>query len=79
MAFLQIGVIQTIACFFTFFAIMTEHGFPLTRLLGIRHDWDSKNVEDLKDAYGQEWVCCVNIMFKRVSKLKSYAIIHYIN
>lgn len=69
MAFLQIGVIQTIACFFTFFAIMTEHGFPLTRLLGIRHDWDSKDVEDLIDAFGQEWVCCVNIMLIRVSKL----------
>lgn len=28
MAYLQIGVIQTVACFFTFFAIMAEHGFP---------------------------------------------------
>lgn len=56
MAYLQIGVIQTVACFFTFFAIMAEHGFPPSRLKGIREDWDSKNVEDLEDGYGQEWV-----------------------
>ncbi|XP_033165848.1 sodium/potassium-transporting ATPase subunit alpha isoform X1 [Drosophila mauritiana] len=55
MAYLQIGVIQTVACFFTFFAIMAEHGFPPSRLKGIREDWDSKNVEDLEDGYGQEW------------------------
>ncbi|XP_034489355.1 sodium/potassium-transporting ATPase subunit alpha-like, partial [Drosophila innubila] len=55
MAYLQIGTIQTVACFFTFFAIMAEHGFPPSVLLGIRHDWDSKDVEDLVDGYGQEW------------------------
>ncbi|KAM8701649.1 hypothetical protein ACLKA7_005522 [Drosophila subpalustris] len=55
MAYLQIGTIQTVACFFTFFAIMAEHGFPPSVLLGIRHDWDSKDVEDLLDGYGQEW------------------------
>ncbi|XP_030377311.1 sodium/potassium-transporting ATPase subunit alpha [Scaptodrosophila lebanonensis] len=55
MAYLQIGVIQTVACFFTFFAIMAEHGFPPRRLLGIRHDWDSKDVDDLLDGFGQEW------------------------
>ncbi|XP_030569601.1 sodium/potassium-transporting ATPase subunit alpha isoform X3 [Drosophila novamexicana] len=56
MAYLQIGVIQTVACFFTFFAIMAEHGFPPSKLIGIRHNWDSKDVEDLEDGYGQEWV-----------------------
>ncbi|XP_043657317.1 sodium/potassium-transporting ATPase subunit alpha isoform X1 [Drosophila teissieri] len=55
MAYLQIGVIQTVAAYFTFFAIMAEHGFPPSRLKGIREDWDSKNVEDLEDDYGQEW------------------------
>ncbi|XP_017072978.2 sodium/potassium-transporting ATPase subunit alpha, partial [Drosophila eugracilis] len=55
MAYLQIGIIQTVASFFTFFAIMAEHGFPPSRLLGIRHDWDSSDVEDLEDGYGQEW------------------------
>ncbi|KAH8418895.1 hypothetical protein KR009_002243 [Drosophila setifemur] len=55
MAYLQIGVIQSTACFFTFFAIMAEHGFPPSKLFGIREDWDSKNVEDLEDGYGQEW------------------------
>ncbi|EDW85969.2 uncharacterized protein Dwil_GK18474, partial [Drosophila willistoni] len=55
MAYLQIGVIQTVACYFTFFAIMCEYGFPPSRLKGIREDWDSKNVDDLVDGYGQEW------------------------
>lgn len=56
MAYLQIGVIQSIASFFTFFSIMAEHGFLPSRLFGIRKDWDSKDVEDLQDGYGQEWV-----------------------
>ncbi|EDV45277.2 sodium/potassium-transporting ATPase subunit alpha [Drosophila erecta] len=55
MAYLQIGVIQAVAAFFTFFAIMAEHGFPPSRLKGIRENWDSKYVEDLEDGYGQEW------------------------
>ncbi|XP_022208920.1 sodium/potassium-transporting ATPase subunit alpha [Drosophila obscura] len=55
MAYLQIGVIQTVACFFTFFAIMAEHGFPPSSLIGIRERWDSKDVDDLADSYGQEW------------------------
>ncbi|XP_034656439.1 sodium/potassium-transporting ATPase subunit alpha [Drosophila subobscura] len=55
MAYLQIGVIQTVACFFTFFAIMAEHGFPPSSLIGVRQRWDSKDVDDLADKYGQEW------------------------
>ncbi|KAH8236073.1 hypothetical protein KR032_007408, partial [Drosophila birchii] len=55
MAYLQIGVIQSVASFFTFFAIMAEYGFMPKRIIGIRKDWDSKDNENLQDSYNQEW------------------------
>lgn len=55
MTYLQIGTLQAVSCLFTFLAIMAEHGFFPSILLGIRNDWDSKDVEDLTDGYGQEW------------------------
>lgn len=56
MAYGQIGMIQALAGFFIYFVIMGENGFLPARLLGIRKNWDSKNVNDLADSYGQEWV-----------------------
>ena len=56
MAYGQIGMIQASAGFFTYFVIMAENGFLPNRLLGIRKEWDSKAVTDLRDSYGQEWV-----------------------
>jgi sodium/potassium-transporting ATPase subunit alpha len=55
MAYGQIGMIQASAGFFTYFVIMCESGFWPKYLFGIRHEWDSKAVNDLKDSYGQEW------------------------
>nr|XP_041632421.1 sodium/potassium-transporting ATPase subunit alpha isoform X2 [Drosophila kikkawai] len=55
MAYLQIGVIQTVASFFTFFAILAEHGFMPLDIIGIRNKWDSKDNENLLDSYNQEW------------------------
>uniref|UniRef100_T1GMD8 Cation-transporting P-type ATPase C-terminal domain-containing protein n=1 Tax=Megaselia scalaris TaxID=36166 RepID=T1GMD8_MEGSC len=55
MAYGQIGVIQAAAGFYAYFVIMAENGFLPRRLFGIRKLWDSKNVEDLKDSYNQEW------------------------
>jgi len=66
MAYLQIGVIQTVACYFTFFAIMAEHGFPPSRLVGIRGAWDAKEVEDLEDGYGQEWVILLHSYYNDI-------------
>ena len=52
----QIGVMQACSGFFAYFIIMAENGFLPNTLLGIRKAWDSKGINDLEDAYGQEWV-----------------------
>lgn len=56
MAYGQIGMIQASSGFFVYFVIMGENGFWMTRLLGLREQWDSQAVNDLQDSYGQEWV-----------------------
>ena len=55
MTYGQIGMIQALAGFFTYFVIMGENGFlPLT-LLGLRSDWDNRDLH-VTDSYGQDWV-----------------------
>ena len=56
MAYGQIGMIQAVAGFFTYFVILAENGFLPSRLLGLRREWDSKAINDLEDSFGQEWV-----------------------
>jgi sodium/potassium-transporting ATPase subunit alpha len=58
MAYGQIGMIQGVAGFFTYFVIMADSGFLPMRLLGLREAWNSQAVNDLKDSYNQEWVIC---------------------
>ncbi|XP_019852322.1 PREDICTED: sodium/potassium-transporting ATPase subunit alpha-1-like isoform X2 [Amphimedon queenslandica] len=54
MTYGQIGMIQALAGFFTYFVIMGENGFlPLT-LLGLRSDWDNRDLH-VTDSYGQDW------------------------
>ncbi|XP_018024195.1 sodium/potassium-transporting ATPase subunit alpha isoform X1 [Hyalella azteca] len=55
MAYGQIGMIQALAGFFTYFVIMAENGFLPPFLFGLRETWDSKAINDLTDSYGQEW------------------------
>ncbi|XP_046344177.1 sodium/potassium-transporting ATPase subunit alpha-like [Haliotis cracherodii] len=55
MAYGQIGMIQASAGFFVYFVIMGENGFWMSKLLGIREEWDSLGINDLEDSYGQEW------------------------
>lgn len=55
----MIGMIQAAAGFFAYFVIMAECGFLPPDLFGLRSDWDSKAVNDLRDSYGQEWVCII--------------------
>ncbi|XP_069976693.1 sodium/potassium-transporting ATPase subunit alpha isoform X6 [Penaeus vannamei] len=55
MAYGQIGMIQALAGFFTYFVIMAENGFLPPHLFGLRERWDSKAINDLEDHYGQEW------------------------
>ncbi|XP_065321869.1 sodium/potassium-transporting ATPase subunit alpha-like [Gordionus sp. m RMFG-2023] len=51
----QIGIIHSLAGFFTFFIVMAENGFLPNRLLNIREQWDSEYINDLEDSFGQEW------------------------
>ncbi|XP_018613666.1 sodium/potassium-transporting ATPase subunit alpha-2 isoform X1 [Scleropages formosus] len=55
MAYGQIGMIQALGGFFTYFVILAENGFLPQRLLGIRLDWDDRNNNEVEDSYGQEW------------------------
>merc|ERR1712168_932451 len=55
MAYGQIGMIQALAGFFTYFVILAENGFLPPDLFGLRERWDSKAANDLEDSYGQEW------------------------
>uniref|UniRef100_A0A3P8ZZU1 Sodium/potassium-transporting ATPase subunit alpha n=1 Tax=Esox lucius TaxID=8010 RepID=A0A3P8ZZU1_ESOLU len=55
MAYGQIGMIQAIAGFFTYFVILAENGFWPQTLLGIRLDWDDRFNNELEDSYGQQW------------------------
>lgn len=54
-SYLQIGVMQAVAGFFTYFSVMSEHGFRPSRLIGLREDWDDQSIEWLEDSYGQQW------------------------
>ncbi|XP_006168897.1 sodium/potassium-transporting ATPase subunit alpha-4 isoform X1 [Tupaia chinensis] len=55
MAYGQIGMIQAVAGFFTYFVILAENGFRPSELLGIRLRWDDLFLNDLEDNYGQQW------------------------
>uniref|UniRef100_A0A6A7FNN5 Sodium/potassium-transporting ATPase subunit alpha n=1 Tax=Hirondellea gigas TaxID=1518452 RepID=A0A6A7FNN5_9CRUS len=55
MAYGQIGMIQALAGFYTYFVIMAENGFLPPFLFGLRETWDSRAINDLQDSYGQEW------------------------
>lgn len=50
------GMIQALAGFFTYFVILAENGFLPRNLVGIRIDWDDREVNDLEDSFGQQWV-----------------------
>ncbi|XP_066920837.1 sodium/potassium-transporting ATPase subunit alpha-like [Clytia hemisphaerica] len=55
LAYGQIGMIQAIAGFFTYFVIMAENGWLPTYLVGIRSQWDDKQNNAVRDSYGSEW------------------------
>lgn len=49
-------MIQALGGFFTYFVILAENGFLPSTLPGIRIQWDDREVNDLEDYYGQQWV-----------------------
>uniref|UniRef100_A0ACB8FS00 Sodium/potassium-transporting ATPase subunit alpha-3 n=1 Tax=Sphaerodactylus townsendi TaxID=933632 RepID=A0ACB8FS00_9SAUR len=55
MAYGQIGMIQALGGFFSYFVILAENGFLPSVLVGIRLNWDDRTVNDLEDSYGQQW------------------------
>lgn len=55
LAYGQIGMIQAISGFFTYFVIMGENGFRPGFLIGIRGEWDNRKNNALADSYGSEW------------------------
>ncbi|XP_030634863.1 sodium/potassium-transporting ATPase subunit alpha-1-like [Chanos chanos] len=55
MAYGQIGMMQAVAGFFTYFVIMAENGFLPWDLPGLRVKWDNKYIGNMEDSYGQEW------------------------
>uniref|UniRef100_A0A8D1WPF4 Sodium/potassium-transporting ATPase subunit alpha n=1 Tax=Sus scrofa TaxID=9823 RepID=A0A8D1WPF4_PIG len=55
MAYGQIGMIQALGGFFTYFVILAENGFLPIHLLGLRVNWDDRWINDVEDSYGQQW------------------------
>ncbi|XP_066575535.1 sodium/potassium-transporting ATPase subunit alpha-3b isoform X2 [Amia ocellicauda] len=55
MAYGQIGMIQALGGFFSYFVILAENGFLPSCLVGIRLNWDDRSNNDLEDSYGQQW------------------------
>uniref|UniRef100_A0A673L6A4 Sodium/potassium-transporting ATPase subunit alpha n=1 Tax=Sinocyclocheilus rhinocerous TaxID=307959 RepID=A0A673L6A4_9TELE len=54
-AYGQIGMIQALGGFFSYFVILAENGFLPSLLVGIRLNWDDRSMNDLEDSYGQQW------------------------
>ncbi|XP_065845622.1 sodium/potassium-transporting ATPase subunit alpha-3-like [Oscarella lobularis] len=55
MSYGQIGMMQALAGFFTYFVILGENGFLPGRVFGLRKDWEDRDINDLEDSYGQQW------------------------
>uniref|UniRef100_A0A8C1J1J5 Sodium/potassium-transporting ATPase subunit alpha n=1 Tax=Cyprinus carpio TaxID=7962 RepID=A0A8C1J1J5_CYPCA len=54
-AYGQIGMIQALGGFFSYFVILAENGWLPSLLVGIRLNWDDRSNNDLEDSYGQQW------------------------
>lgn len=52
---LQIGMMETFACFFTFFVIMYQSGWSPLSLIFTKYQWNNKVVNDMVDIHGQSW------------------------
>ena len=61
LAYGQIGMIQAVSGFFTYFWIMADNGFLPWDLYQIRAQWDSRAVNCVVDSYGQEWVSSYSV------------------
>ncbi|XP_072409576.1 LOW QUALITY PROTEIN: sodium/potassium-transporting ATPase subunit alpha-3-like [Chiloscyllium punctatum] len=54
-AYGQIGMIQALGGFFSYFVILAENGLPAEGAGGDPLHWDDRTINDLEDSYGQQW------------------------
>uniref|UniRef100_A0A8B9MRQ5 Sodium/potassium-transporting ATPase subunit alpha n=1 Tax=Accipiter nisus TaxID=211598 RepID=A0A8B9MRQ5_9AVES len=54
-SYLQIGIMQAVGAFVTYFTVYAEQGFLPSTLLGVRVDWENNAINDFEDSYGQQW------------------------
>lgn len=54
-AYGQVGVLQAMAGFFTYFVIYREHGWNFGDLIKIRNKWDNSTYGPLNDSNGVSW------------------------
>lgn len=71
-AVLQIGFIETLGGFLTYFVIYGQFGFRIDKVIGIRDDWGNPAVSNLEDSYGQEWVSVpwTSVLFLLMAKIR---------
>ncbi|PKU26734.1 potassium-transporting atpase alpha chain hypothetical protein [Limosa lapponica baueri] len=55
-SYLQIGIMQAVGAFVTYFTVYAEQGFRPSTLLGVRVKWENNYINDFEDSYGQQWV-----------------------
>lgn len=54
-SYLQIGILQALAGYSTYFFIMADNGFMPRDILFIREKWENKTLL-ITDSYMREWV-----------------------
>ncbi|GJQ79984.1 hypothetical protein Trydic_g9459 [Trypoxylus dichotomus] len=53
--YVQIGVVQACAGLSAYFFTMAKYGFLMSRVVGLRKEWDDETNDAVVDSYGQEW------------------------
>uniref|UniRef100_A0A6P4DXF5 Sodium/potassium-transporting ATPase subunit alpha-like n=1 Tax=Drosophila rhopaloa TaxID=1041015 RepID=A0A6P4DXF5_DRORH len=54
-SFILVGTIEAAAVFMTYFVFMADKGFLPRTLVGLHIKWHDDTVNDITDAFGQEW------------------------
>lgn len=47
---------QALGGFLVYFTVYAQQGFWPTSLINLRVSWETDDINDLEDSYGQEWV-----------------------
>uniref|UniRef100_A0A8C5V0P8 Sodium/potassium-transporting ATPase subunit alpha n=1 Tax=Microcebus murinus TaxID=30608 RepID=A0A8C5V0P8_MICMU len=54
-SYLHIGLMQALGAFLVYFTVYAQQGFLPSALINLRVEWETDDVNDLEDSYGQEW------------------------